>query len=130
METIETDGFICKEAEEFIPIFIKKYKHLFEIYKGINKFMMKFLMQQKPGNSIDSKTIGLTLYCRIVESTQAVYVLLVRGFITQAKVITRAILENYFIFVALQKKPELLQSYFDQHEEARKNAFESALRFK
>lgn len=130
MSTIEVDGFLCDEAEEFRPLILSKHKELFELHKDLNRFMMKLLSQQKIGESIDAKTIGLTLFCRIAESVQAVHVLLERGFISQAKVLTRAILESYFILGALQKKPELLQYYFDQHEEGRKMALKSACQFK
>lgn len=130
MSTIEIDGFLCDEAEEFRPKIIAAHKELFELYKDLNRCMMKFLGQQKLGENIDAKTVGLTLFCRIIESTQAVHMLLERGLMPQAKTLTRAILESYFILASLQKKPELLQCYFDQHEDGRKNALKSACQFK
>lgn len=130
MNTIEVDGFLSEEADEFRLLILSNHKELFELYEDLNRFMMGLLMKQRIGNSIDAKTIGLTLFCRITESVQAAYVLLERGFMSQAEVLTRAILESYFILAGLQKKPELLSCYFNQHEEGRKKALKSACQFK
>jgi len=53
-----------------------------------------------------------------------------RGMMPQAKVLTRAMLEMVFTLVALQKKPELVQNYYDQHEEGTKRILKAALQFK
>ena len=56
--------------------------------------------------------------------------MLERGMMSQSKVLARAMLETVFILVALQKKPDLLQCYSDQHEDGTKRALKAAMQFK
>ncbi len=130
MSSIEADGFLSDEAEEFRLKIIAEHQDFFQFSDEINRFMMKFLIQQKIGDDIDSKAIVITLFCRIIESFQGICVLLERGFMPQAKVLTRATLETYFILAALQKNPALLKSYTDQHKDSRRRALKAACQFK
>ena len=130
MSTIEVDGFLGEQAEEFRLNIIAEHSELFELSKDINKLMMAFMRRQQIGDGFDSKLVVFILLCRIVESAQCIHVLLERGFMPPAKVLTRAMLESYFILVALQKKPGLLEFYFNQHQEGRKKALKAACQFK
>jgi hypothetical protein len=131
MSKIEEEGFLSDEAENGKTDIYKKYADFFNFAKDVNKLCMKLLTSLKTDWGNDHKLIVHTLFLRIVENFQAVYLLLERGMMPQAKVLTRAMLETLFILVALQKKPELLKLYLvDQHEVAHKKALKAALKFK
>ena len=49
MSTIEEDGFLCDEAEEFRLKTVAQHHDLFQFSRDINKFMMRFLTQQTIG---------------------------------------------------------------------------------
>jgi Family of unknown function (DUF5677) len=129
MSKIETEGFISQESENWKTHFITKYKDAFQFYRNLNKYVMLFLNKLSIKWDDQYRLIVNTLILRVVENFQAIYLLLERGMLIPTKVITRANLETLFILSALEKKPELLQCYKDQHEEAHKRYLKGALQF-
>lgn len=129
MSKIEFDGFLSDESEEGKKHFYHKYIDVFEFVKEINRFSMELMQNLKVDLNDNHKLITITLHLRINENFQGTILMLERGMMPQAKVLTRAMLETVFTLVALQKKPELLQNYFDQHEEGKKRNLKAALQF-
>jgi len=127
---IEIDGFLSEESENGRNNYHNNYKDIFDLTKEINRFSMAFLQKLKIDWENNQKLIIHTLCLRIIEHFQGTVLMLERGMMSQAKVLTRAMLETVFILVALQRKPDLLQCYFDQHEDGRKKALKAALQFK
>ena len=127
---IEIDGFLSEESEGGRKNYRENYKDVFDLAKEINKFSMAFLQKLKVDWKNNHKLIIHTLCLRIIEHFQGTVLMLERGMMTQAKVLTRAMLEIVFILVALQKNPDLLKCYLDQHEDGRKKALKAALQFK
>lgn len=130
MSKIEIDGFLSEESEDGRKNYREKYKDIFDLTKEINRFSMSFLQKLKIDWKNNHKLIIHTLCLRIIENFQGIILMLERGMMSQASVLTRAMLETVFILVALQKKSDLLQCYFDQHEDGRKKALKAALQFK
>jgi hypothetical protein len=130
MSKIEIDGFLSEESENGRYNYHNNYKDIFDLTKEINRFSMAFLQKLKIDWKNNRKLIIHALCLRIIEHFQGTILMLERGMMSQAKVLTRAMLETVFILVALQKKPDLLQCYFDQHEDGRKKALKAALQFK
>lgn len=130
MSKIETDGFLSEESENGKKQIIGKYADAFNISKNINRFCMGFLNKVHIDWKDTYRLIINTLILRVVENFQAIYLMLERGMLTPSKVLTRANLETLFIIAALDKKPELIQSYIDQHHEGHKRSLKAALQFK
>ena len=130
MSKIEIDGFLSEESENGRKNFHLKYRDVFDFAKDLNRFSMDFMQKQKVDWKDKHKLIIKTLFLRIIENFQGTFLMLERGMMPQAKVLTRAMLETVFILVALQKKPELIQCYFDQQEEGTKRNLKAALQFK
>lgn len=130
MSKIEEEGFLSDEAEDGKTYIYEKYADFFNFAKDVNKLCMKLLTSLKIDWKNDHKLIVHTLFLHIVENFQGVFLLLERGMMPQAKVLTRSMLETVFILVALQKKPNLLKAFLDQHDEAHIRSLKSALKFK
>jgi len=130
MSSIEIDGFLSEESEKGRKNFLQKYKDVFDFANDINRFSMDCLRKQQIDWENMNKLFIRTLYLRIIENFQGTMLMLERGMMPQAKVLTRAMLETVFILVALQKKPELTQCYLDQYEDGRKRALKAFLQFK
>ncbi|MCP4552975.1 MAG: hypothetical protein GY834_13250 [Bacteroidetes bacterium] len=130
MSKIEIDGFLSEESEKGRLNFNQNYQDIFDFSKELNQFCMKFMREQKIDWENKQQLIIKTLHIRILENFQAVFLILERGMMPQAKILTRAMLETVFILVALQKKPELVQNYLDQHEEGSKRTLKAFLQFK
>lgn len=130
MSSIEEQGFLSDEALKNKDIFYHNYKDLFDFASDLNKSSMELMRSIKLDWSDHPKIILNTLHLRLIENYQAVVMLLQLGMVSQAKTIVRGMLETVFILVALQKKPELLQCYFDQFEEGRKRALKASCQFK
>lgn len=129
MSQIKIDGFISDESLNGRDYFHQKYKDVFDYAKEINKFNMDLMQNEEIDWKDKHKLITKILYLRIIEHFQGTILMLERGMISQAKVLTRAMLETTFIHIALQKKPNLLQCYFDQHEDGTKRNLKAFLKF-
>lgn len=130
MSKIELEGFLSIEAEEGKKYIIEQYKDVFDLAKDLNRFSMTFLRQQRMEEEINHKFVINVLLLRLTENFQGAILMLERGMLPEAKVIARAMLESIFILVALQKKPNLLNCYFDQYHDGYKKALKAALQFK
>ncbi len=129
MSTIEEEGFLSEEAFKNKEIFYNNYRNLFDFASNLNRLSMELMRSIKLDWDDHPKIILNTLQLRLIENYQAVVLLLQLGMVSQAKVIVRGMLETLFILVALQKKPDLLQCYFDQFEEGRKRALKASCQF-
>lgn len=130
MSKIETDGFLSEESENGKSELIAKYVDAFKFARDLNRFCMTFLKKVELDWEDTYRLIVNILILRVVENFQAINLMLERGMLIPAKVLTRANLETLFILAALEKKPKLLQSYIDQHDEGHKRSLKAALQFK
>lgn len=130
MSKIETDGFLSDEANESRTEIIATHNQEFTLARDINRLMLSLLQRLNLGSRVDADFVAGTLLVRITEGFQAVQILLERGIMPAAKVVTRTVLESYFVLAALLKRPELIERFFDQHEDSRFKALRSALQFK
>jgi len=130
MSKIEIDGFLSEETEEGKKNFYLNYQDAFDYAKELNRFCMKFMQEQNIDWKDKHKFIIKNLYLKIIENFQSIFLLLERGIIPPAKALTRTTLESVFILGGLQRNPDLLQCYFDQHEEGTKRNLKAALKFK
>lgn len=127
---MDTDGFFSEESEKFKAYYLSKYDELFSFVKEFNRFIIGLLGQEKIDWDDKRLLIIHTLFLRVVENYQSIVLLLERGVMSPAKVLARAMLENLFTLVALQKKPELINNYNDQYLDGRKRTLKAALQFK
>ena len=130
MTKTETEGFLSEEVESDKRQIIEKYIDAFNFARDLNQFCMTFLKKLKIDWKDNYRLIVNTLILRVIEISQAIYLMTERGMLIPAKVLTRANLEILFILTALQKHPNLLQCYLDQHEEGHKRSLKAALQFK
>lgn len=130
MTKIEIDGFLSEESDKGRENYYLKYQDIFDFAKDLNRFCMQFMQDQKVEWEDKQKYLIKILYLRILENYQATLLLLERGILPPSKVLTRAMLETVFILGGLYNKPELIQCYFDQHEEGTKRNLKAALKFK
>ncbi|MCK5312476.1 MAG: hypothetical protein KAJ62_10215 [Desulfobacteraceae bacterium] len=130
MTKIETDGFLSEEIINSKDYFMDQYADIFDFANNLNRFSMDLMRSQKVDWEDKRKFILKTLHIRIIENYQATIMLLQFGMVSQAKVLVRGMLETVFILVALQKKPDLIQSYYDQFEEGRRRALKASCQFK
>lgn len=127
---MKTDGFLSEESEKNRAYNLFKHDELFSFIKELNRFTMDLVSRNKIDWSDNRLLIIDTLFLRGLENFQSIVLLLERGIMSPAKVIARAMLENLFTLAALQKKPELIDSYNDQYSDGRKKALKAALQFK
>ena len=103
MSKIEIDGFLSDESEEGKNIYLHNYKDVFDFANEINRFSMKLMRNLKIDWNDNHNLIMKTLHIRLNEYFQGTILMLERGMMPLAKVLTRAMLETVFILVALQK---------------------------
>lgn len=127
---IETDGFISVEADEGRKHILVAYRDLFALIKEVNRFSMKFLATTTVDGESHYKMIVHTLLIRLIELFQGTCLMLERGMLVPSKNLTRGMLEIVFMIVALEKRPELVQSYLDQHDKNHLQMLRAALEFK
>lgn len=130
MSKIEDEGFLSKECENGKFLFVEKYLDVFQYARYLNKLSMNTLAQMKIDWEDDHKLITQTLFLRVVEMFQGIFLMLERGMMPEARILTRSLLEVAFTLIALQKKPSLINSYLDKHKKSHLRALKSSLKFK
>lgn len=127
---METEGFLSVEAEKSRIDIRTAYEDIFDYARELNRYCMNFLTGLKIDWVNHHHLIINTLFIRIVEAFQGSFKLLEYGMMPEAKIIIRAALEMLFNIVALQKKPELIEFYLNQHKESNFRALKATLEFK
>ena len=130
MSQIEEEGFLSTESEDGKVHLIGKYQELFDYARELNHLCMEILVNLKIDWEDEHKLIVQTLFLRLVEGFQGIFLMLERGMMPESKVLTRSMLEVTFTLVALQKKPDLISAYLDQHHDSHRRSLKSALKFK
>lgn len=130
MTTLESDGFLSDEAEEGQKIIIEAYKDAFTLARETNQEAMKSIRALHVDWDDKSRVIIFALYIRIVETYQAIFLLLQMGMVTQARMLVRSGLEALFSMTAIIRDPELVHSYVAQHYGSVIQALKAAKRWK
>ncbi|MDI1339269.1 DUF5677 domain-containing protein [Polaromonas sp.] len=118
MTRIESDGFLSDEAIEGRSVFRGRFSDVFALAEDVNRIAVKRLSQAKLADIVDGHFVLYLLTIRIVESFEAIVILMERGMLSPAKLIVRPILEALFTLAALEKNKELIAKYFDTQSEA------------
>lgn len=126
----ETDGFLGQEAVDGKKVIQKTHVEFFTYAKELNSYCMKQLNSRKIDWEDNHKLVISVLFLRSVEIFQSVFLMLEIGIMPSAKILTRTMLEIVFTLVALQKNPELLEKYSNQHEQSYFYNLKSTLEFK
>lgn len=130
MSKIESDGFLSEEAAAGRIHIITKYDDFFAYAKELNRYCMKLMSEMKIDWEDNYKLIINALFMRVIETYQGAFLLLEFGMLPESKILARSMLEMVFNIVALQKKPDLLDLYFNQHKESHYRALKATLEFK
>ena len=116
MSKIETDGFLSEEAASAKIQIITKYDDFFSFARELNRYSMGFMAGLKIDWKDNYRLIINALFIRVLETYQGCFLLSEFGMVPESKILVRSMLEMVFNIVALQKKPGLLDHYFNQHE--------------
>lgn len=127
---IETDGFLSVEAEKGKIHISTPYRDFLNYARELNRYSMALLTGLEIDWGNNHRLIINALFIRIVETFQGSFLLLEYGMMPESKILTRAMLEMLFNIVALQKKPDLLEIYLNQHKESHFRALKATLDFK
>ncbi len=118
MTKIETDGFPSDEAVEGRAVFRERFLHIFDLAEDLNRVAIKKLSEAKLADVPEGHFVLYLLSIRIIESFEAIIILLERGMLAPAKLIVRPVLEALFTLAALEKDKELVAKYFGMQSEA------------
>lgn len=130
MSTIEAEGFLSKQAAEGSAVFRERFKDLFYLAEDANRVCVAALRTAKLADIENSKLVVYLLTIRVVESFEAVILLMERGMLAQAKMVIRPILEAMFSLGAIQKDESLVKKYFDTQNKAHLDLLKSTTRWK
>jgi hypothetical protein len=130
MTSLESDGFLSEEAEKGHKQIIEVYKDAFELGRQLNQDAMKALQAMHVDWNDKRGVIVAALCIRIVETYQAILLLLQMGMVAQARMLVRTGLDALFSMAAIVKDPELAQSYVAQHYASTIQALKAAKRWK
>lgn len=130
MSKIEIDGFLSEEAATARIQIIAKYDDFFEYARELNRYCMEFMAGLKIDWKDNYKLIINALFMRVLETYQGGFLLSELGMMPESKILVRSMLEMVFNIVALQKKPGLLEHYFNQHKVSHFRALKATLEFK
>lgn len=130
MSTIERDGFLSEEAEEGHMKIIEAYKVVFTLGRETNQEAMNLLRAIHLDWNDKGRIIASALFIRIVETYQAILLLLQMGMVAQARMLVRTGLDALFSMAAIARDPDLTKSYVAQHYDSVIKALKAAKRWK
>ena len=116
MSTIETDGFISDQAVEGRAIFRDRFSDIFALAEDMNRVAVLKIGEAKLADIDNGLFILFLLTIRIIESYEAIIILMERGMLAPAKLIIRPLLEAMFTLAALVKDKDLITKYFDAQD--------------
>ena len=130
MTTIETDGFLSSEAADGRHIFRKKYAYIFVLAEEMNQIALAKLREARLSEVDDADFLLYLLAIRIIESFEAVIVLMERGMLAPAKLIIRPQLEALFTLAAIDKDRTLVQKYLNAQDNAQFEKLRSSTKWR
>lgn len=130
MSTIEIEGFLSNEATDGVAVFRERFKDLFDLVEDANRVFVAALQTAKLADIEDSKFGVYLLAIRVVESFEAIVILMERGMLSPAKLVIRPLLEAMFSLGAIQKDESLVKKYFDTQNKAHFELLKSTTRWK
>lgn len=118
MTNIETDGFLSDEAIEGRAVFRERFQDVFAMAEDMNRVALRKLGGAKLSGIDDGSFVIYLLAIRIIESYEAIIILMERGMLAPAKLVIRPLLEALFTLVAVEKNKGLVSKYFDTQNKA------------
>jgi hypothetical protein len=113
---MDVDGFLSEDAQKGREIVRSAYSDWFALGNELNRFGMSVLQKIEVDRSNKYQVIELVLFLRSLEIFQSVVLMLEVQNASAVKILTRSLLENIFTLVALQKHPDLMESYLAMDE--------------
>jgi len=130
MSSMEGEGFLSEKAEESRIQIKEVYKTAFAAAQQTNSLLMRELRELHVDWEDESKTIVAALFVRIVETYQALIILLERGMVAQSRMLVRTLLDALFSMAAIAKSPLLKNAYVAEHYASVIKALNAARRWK
>lgn len=127
---MESAGFLSEAAEDSRRKIKDVYSAAFEAARQTNLLLMHVLCELRVDWNSESKTIVAALFVRLVETYQAIVILLERGMVAQGRMLVRTLLDALFSMAAIAKTPSLADAYVAQHYSSVIKALEAAKRWK
>jgi len=116
MGTIEEDGFLSEDIQEWIGKHRRENKDIFNLCSDLNTLCQKLLLSLKPKKDDSQKVIVTILFIRILSHFQGINILTERGMLAEARSLLRGMLDATFAAVALAKHQELVTEFVnDDH---------------
>lgn len=108
---MDVDGFLSEDTQKGRDVVREAYSDWFRLGKELNRFGMEVLQRIEVDRSMKYETIEAVLFLRSLEIFQSVLSMLEVQNASAVKILTRSMLEDIFVLVALQRDPELMESY-------------------
>jgi len=130
MTKIETDGFLSDEAAEGRAVFRERFADIFALAEDMNRIAVKKLGEARLSDIHEGQFVLYLLAIRIIESYEAIIILMERGMLAPAKLIIRPLLEALFTLAALEKDKDLISKYFDTQSQAQFELLRSSTKWR
>jgi hypothetical protein len=127
MMSFDKFGFLSKDMKNISEVHYKEHKQIFDVCYKMNSFAqtLKSEMEIDPNNC--RQVIASCFFIKIMNGFQAIILLFLQGLETEAKIITRTILESLFVLKAIADDKEEVRSFIDtdkkKKEKLLKNIF-------
>ena len=117
------DGFLTKNGSDKSAQIVERHLRVFEaldeIIKRCRSFVLSADMNGQDTTKDRQKIIAIVMAIRILEITEAAFLILKNGLSNEADTLFRVFLDAYFIFANICLDPEFVVEYFKSDEAAR-----------
>jgi hypothetical protein len=118
--SIKEEGFLSEEIKSFGDFLKEKHSVTFQICYRINTFAQKLLYELEIHNKLLEELIIGAAYKRLISGFQASIVLGGKGMTNEMKVISRFMLEQTFLIIAISKNKDIAKKFSSNDEIIRK----------
>jgi len=109
--SFEKEGYLSEDFFQYKNIVKKEYKEILKLAREANRLAFEMMYKLKPKNDNPRSVVLVVLFIKITQSFQASVILYEYGFKSDAKSISRILLEGTMKLVAIYNNEEYANSY-------------------
>lgn len=117
--SIDEEGYLSQDIEKIRKNLEEKFKSYFDICFELNKFCQKLKFELGINNKDGKKVLASCFFIKIINGFQSIVILTRYGFVVEAEIILRTIVEAFILSENICKKENFLEEYIRSHQKTR-----------
>ncbi len=109
--TIDIEGFLSKDIDEYVNENHKKFESAFNLIKDLNKYSQSLMFKVNAHENVFQELVLAVLFIRSLSTFQSIIILAEKSIESETKVLLRSLMEVMFTLVACAKRKDIAKRY-------------------